>query len=234
MFVERIHYEEHCVQSSFDDSARDLCVSADGTRLHSFDCQPNLIGKQAPCGARGDQAALLKVLSVEAREGDQVRLLAVVGDDCNAWRPHAFRVLHSHHPMYPRHLFRTRPDLPLVASFDTAFHASLRRNNRSNGRLGLVGCTTWSARFRFMAGGMGPPGARAGSGEAAPTRRRGPLEAGATWSRRGGVAVSLAVTVILISLRCPARRSGVRGSCPQCRAEAGGPGGAFGPPVFGT
>jgi len=70
--------------STLDYPAGNLHVTALRPRAHPFDRQPDLVFEQVGGGTGTDQVVVAEPVTVEGGEGDQVGLLAVVGDDRQA------------------------------------------------------------------------------------------------------------------------------------------------------
>jgi hypothetical protein len=84
VLVQRIHNEDNSIHSPFNNSIRDLDVSAKGAGPHALDIEPDLLDQQPAGGAGGQQLALLQAISVESGKSDQVGLLAIMRDDRQA------------------------------------------------------------------------------------------------------------------------------------------------------
>ena len=81
MLVQRIHHEEDGIDVALDDAAGDLNVATVRSGGHALDVEPDFVAQQVPGRAGGDDVVFLQTAAVERGKRDQVRLLAVVGDD---------------------------------------------------------------------------------------------------------------------------------------------------------
>jgi hypothetical protein len=59
------------------------------SRFQTLHRNPNLLDQQSARGAGGDQMTSLQSLAIERREGNQVRFLAIVRNDCHSGRANA-------------------------------------------------------------------------------------------------------------------------------------------------
>src|SRR5439155_2323699 len=84
VLIQWIDEEDDRIDFAFDHAAGDLHIPTMWTRSDALDLEANLISQQVSGGPGGDQLVFAQACAVEGRKRNQVRLLAIVGNDREA------------------------------------------------------------------------------------------------------------------------------------------------------